>query len=205
MVSFETKELYGGAITTQIPKGLIDASDLRQIPDTQEVFLNPSENTKDYTILHKDDSIIVDLMERIEGEDLEAIKEHFSEIAALNDSSNSWKLFAVDQTSNKLNTKAYIAIGLEPAMKWGRDESKGLDYKPTLAVVLGIIRLDKVETDVLITQNVLISDKEELQDLEKLTDLSDEQNKAAKRISLADGIVKQAINTLEIKDWNLFG
>lgn len=207
-VEFERKELYGGAIVTKVPVGLIDASDLRQIPDTQEVFLNPSENTTDYTQLNKDDSIIVDLMERIDGDDTEAIREHFSEISALNDTSNSWKLVSIDDAPNKLNSKAYIGTGVEPALKWGRDESKGLDYKPTLVVVLGIIRLKKVDTDVLVTQNVLISDKDELKDLEKLQGAGSsesEENKAAKRISLAKTVVKEAISNLTVEDWNLFG
>ncbi len=207
-IEFERKELYGGAIVTKVPVGLIDASDLRQIPDTQEVFLNPSENTTDYTQLNKDDSIIVDLMERIDGDDTEAIREHFSEISALNDTSNSWKLVSIDDVPNKLNLKAYIGTGVEPALKWGRDESKGLDYKPTLVVVLGIIRLKKVDTDVLVTQNVLISDKDELKDLEKLQGAGSsesEENRAAKRISLAKTVVKEAISNLTVEDWNLFG
>ncbi|CAM9016856.1 unnamed protein product [Wickerhamomyces anomalus] len=207
-IEFERKELYGGAIVTKVPVGLIDASDLRQIPDTQEVFLNPSENTRDYTQLNKDDSIIVDLMERIDGDDTEAIREHFSEISALNDTSNSWKLVSIDDAPNKLNSKAYIGTGVEPALKWGRDESKGLDYKPTLVVVLGIIRLKKVDTDVLVTQNVLISDEDELKDLEKLQGAESsesEENRAAKRISLAKTVVKEAISNLTVEDWNLFG
>lgn len=208
MVDFERVDLYGGAITSKIPSGLIDASQLRQIPDTQEVFLNPTENTTDYTELNKDDSIIVDLMEGIDGDDTEAIREHFSEISALNDSTNNWKLISIDDVVNKLESKAYIATGLEPALKWGRDESKGLDYKPTLVVVLGIIRLKKVDTDVLITQNVLISDKDELTDLQKLESgkpAEYDENKAAKRISLAQRVVREAISNLNVEDWNLFG
>lgn len=208
MVSFEKKELFGGAITTDIPSGLLDASELRQVPDTQEVFLNPTENTTDYSQLNKDDSIIVDLMERVDGQDADAIKEHFSEISALNDASNSWKLASVEDLENNLSSKAYVAVGLEPALKWGRDESNGSDYKPTLVVVFGIIRLEKVDTDILVTQNVLISDKDELKDLEILEtsgSTESESNKAHKRIELAKTVVKQAISKLKIEDWNLFG
>lgn len=35
-----SRELYGGAITVDLPIDVIDASDLRQIPDHQEVFLS---------------------------------------------------------------------------------------------------------------------------------------------------------------------
>lgn len=35
-----TKHLYGGAITVDLPNDVLDASELRQIPDHQEVFLS---------------------------------------------------------------------------------------------------------------------------------------------------------------------
>ncbi|KEF62280.1 uncharacterized protein A1O9_00252 [Exophiala aquamarina CBS 119918] len=43
--TYGLRELYGGAITVQLPVELIDSSDLRQIPDHQEVFLSPSSLT----------------------------------------------------------------------------------------------------------------------------------------------------------------
>lgn len=39
------RDLYGGAITVSLPTDSIDASDLRQIPDHQEVFLRPKTLT----------------------------------------------------------------------------------------------------------------------------------------------------------------
>lgn len=39
------RELYGGAIVVALPPDSIDASDLRQIPDHQEVFLRPKTLT----------------------------------------------------------------------------------------------------------------------------------------------------------------
>jgi len=38
-LEFTKRDLYGGAIVVSLPTDLIDASDLRQIPDHQEVFL----------------------------------------------------------------------------------------------------------------------------------------------------------------------
>ncbi|KAL4955678.1 hypothetical protein BDW69DRAFT_193034 [Aspergillus filifer] len=38
----ESQDLYGGAIKATIPEGWLDASDLRQIPDHQELFLSPT-------------------------------------------------------------------------------------------------------------------------------------------------------------------
>jgi hypothetical protein len=61
-MSFSLKMLFGGAITVYMPEGLLDVScvsilgmkykyttehppsDLRQVPDTQEVYLDPQSN-----------------------------------------------------------------------------------------------------------------------------------------------------------------
>ena len=45
MASYTTRPLYGGAITVSLPSTLIDASDVRQVPDHQEVFLSPTTLT----------------------------------------------------------------------------------------------------------------------------------------------------------------
>ncbi|CRG87796.1 Ran-interacting protein Mog1, putative [Talaromyces islandicus] len=37
---FQERPLFGGAITGTIPQGWLDASDLRQVPDHQEIFLS---------------------------------------------------------------------------------------------------------------------------------------------------------------------
>ncbi|KIY02568.1 uncharacterized protein Z520_01033 [Fonsecaea multimorphosa CBS 102226] len=43
--TYGARELYGGAMTVQLPVELIDSSDIRQIPDHQEVFLSPTTLT----------------------------------------------------------------------------------------------------------------------------------------------------------------
>ncbi|KAL4968037.1 Ran GTPase-binding protein MOG1 [Aspergillus stella-maris] len=42
MSNLKSQDLYGGAIKATIPEGWLDASDLRQIPDHQELFLSPT-------------------------------------------------------------------------------------------------------------------------------------------------------------------
>jgi hypothetical protein len=37
---YALQQLYGGAIQCHLPHGLVDVSDLRQVPDTQEVFIS---------------------------------------------------------------------------------------------------------------------------------------------------------------------
>ncbi|OAL38788.1 hypothetical protein AYO20_01994 [Fonsecaea nubica] len=43
--TYGVRELYGGAMTVELPVDLIDSSDIRQIPDHQEVFLSPTTLT----------------------------------------------------------------------------------------------------------------------------------------------------------------
>ncbi|KAL2393557.1 hypothetical protein ABEF93_003235 [Exophiala dermatitidis] len=43
--AYGLRELYGGAMTVELPVDLIDSSDLRQIPNHQEVFLSPTTLT----------------------------------------------------------------------------------------------------------------------------------------------------------------
>lgn len=45
MASFSTQALYGGAISANLPTGFVDAGELRQIPDHQEVYLSPKTLT----------------------------------------------------------------------------------------------------------------------------------------------------------------
>ncbi|WVO17118.1 hypothetical protein L204_104808 [Cryptococcus depauperatus] len=80
----ETKFLFGGAISLDLPAEVIDASDLRQIPDNQEVFLFPDSDT----------SISLEVLELVtEGlakTDLwEAAKFHFGSLAHDNSSLES--------------------------------------------------------------------------------------------------------------------
>ncbi|KAL7424537.1 hypothetical protein Q5752_000221 [Cryptotrichosporon argae] len=70
------RPLYGGAITLPVPVDYMDVSDLRQVPDNQEVFVSPLSDT----------SLIVEVLGLVEdgqaGSDLwEAAKFHFTSLA----------------------------------------------------------------------------------------------------------------------------
>ncbi|KAG8722926.1 hypothetical protein FRC08_000026 [Ceratobasidium sp. 394] len=72
----KTYDLFGGAITITLPSNLIDASDLRQVPDTQEVLLSPESEV----------SIVVEILECVEPDDPhEVAKFHFDALAHDND------------------------------------------------------------------------------------------------------------------------
>ena len=79
-----TTELYGGAITiSKLPNSFIDISQIRQVPDTQEVFINQlsSHNDSHDVSGSFDHSFIIDLLERVDPIDYqEAIHLHLQDI-----------------------------------------------------------------------------------------------------------------------------
>ncbi|OCB84107.1 Mog1p/PsbP-like protein [Sanghuangporus baumii] len=53
------RQLFGGAITAELPTSLVDASTVRQVPDTQEVFFSPTSDV----------SYIVEILQRVGPDD----------------------------------------------------------------------------------------------------------------------------------------
>ncbi|KAH9967891.1 Mog1p/PsbP-like protein [Russula dissimulans] len=80
MTNLVKTDLFGGAITVSLPEDFFDASLLRQVPDTQEVYLSSDS----------DDSIIVEILERVSQSDSAgAARFHFEAIAHDNDAFSS--------------------------------------------------------------------------------------------------------------------
>ncbi|KAJ6652356.1 hypothetical protein lerEdw1_011586 [Lerista edwardsae] len=139
-VNQQPQLLFGGAFSAFLPPGGLDVSDLRQVPDNQEVFVHP--NT--------DQSIIIELLEYQAGvPDDNAARYHFEDVAgasagaevlsqeplvphllALEGCSSAWRLTAC-QLVAKFN-----------------EEAKN---KVTLHLVL--LRLPQYGTDLLLTFN----------------------------------------------------
>ena len=62
--------LFGGAISVDMPRGLVDASDVRPVPDNQEVWLDESGQ-----------SVIVEVLERVKGlQDDQAVSFFFNDL-----------------------------------------------------------------------------------------------------------------------------
>lgn len=227
-MSYETVKLFGGAISTVIPTGFLDASTLRQIPDTQEVFVNLSN--KEFS---NDDSLIFDLMERVDHTTLEntehpddesnSLELHLNEISELNgltkfteeskiDNKNSshWKLLEKKDVSVDLKNlshtenKAYIAVAIAPSYKWGKS-----DQQTWLILILGIIRHKKHNTDILISLNLpkLISNElssDQVENIIKSGDFGDKNELFSKKLKSCMSVVLASIETFSIDDETLF-
>ena len=63
--------LYGGALSAALPDTFKDVSEIRQVPDNQEVYLDAEGFT----------SVVFDILERVDaGHDEEAMNVHLGEV-----------------------------------------------------------------------------------------------------------------------------
>ncbi|KAI4197607.1 MAG: hypothetical protein LQ346_002952 [Caloplaca aetnensis] len=77
---FKPTELFGGAINVALPDGYADVSNIREVPDHQEIYLDASGFS----------SIIIEIAERVlePSTDEEALKFHFHDIVEEHDTSS---------------------------------------------------------------------------------------------------------------------
>lgn len=186
-------ELYGGAITTVIPDGFLDASLIREVPDTQEVFVNSRKEDEKPNFndgLGFNESAIVDLLQMIDNvpTDRDALDVHIKEIASLNQS-DELHIAKYESLSDTIQS----CICVEDAYKWGKHSER-----ETVAVCTALIRLKDVETDVVLTINVPVTSEqpEELEILQK--------GELPERVLAAYKLVKKMATEFKIVDKSLF-
>ncbi|KAK7206030.1 hypothetical protein BZA70DRAFT_275493 [Myxozyma melibiosi] len=196
-VPLQPTDLYGGAMRISLPEGFIDASTLRQIPDHQEVFVSSNASTS------QDDSIIIELVERLEKEsDKQAVLAHLDEILEIN--SPGYKFGAdLDNREDSViqipsptalqSSSAYLIVDSRQAQKWATTSSS----KPMhLSLALAVIRLTSpTSTDILVTLNSGVDTQEHSLSSEEQAALAETLKRLATSI----------VASLEVRDWGLFG
>ncbi|KAI8387564.1 related to Nuclear import protein MOG1 [Nakaseomyces glabratus] len=184
-----TTQLYGGAITTVLPLGFMDVSMLREVPDTQEVFVNsrtPQECAHAEDGLAENESIIIDLLQMVEApSDDEALNVHIEDVTSLN-GGDAW-----DTVKKETQPDGTITCILtESVHKWGKQ-----DMRETLAICLALKRMKDVETDVLISINVPLK-AEEVELLSKTEEV--------KRLTADYDVLKNIVKEFKVLDKSLF-
>ncbi|KAJ7470542.1 hypothetical protein FB451DRAFT_1254062 [Mycena latifolia] len=140
-MSFPTRKLFGGAITAAAPASLVDASDLRQVPDTQEVLLYPDSSV----------SIIVEILERVEADDDDpAIRYHFDSLAHDN-SAESTVVDAVAVIPNTRGDNTPPAITLSGVQFVPKFK---LTTPDQVRVLMALFRMKNKRVDLVVTFNV---------------------------------------------------
>ncbi|KAJ7109160.1 hypothetical protein C8R44DRAFT_801796 [Mycena epipterygia] len=147
-MSSATRELFGGAITATVPVNLVDASDLRQVPDTQEVLLYPNSSV----------SIIVEILERVDpADDDPAIRYHFDSLAHDN-SAQSTVVNAVAITPNTRgdNTPPAITLsGVQLVPKFN------LTTPDQVRVLMALFRVEDKRVDLVVTFNIPMNSQDD--------------------------------------------
>lgn len=204
---YSEKELFGGAITSDLPTNWKDLSDIRPIPDNQECF-------QDNFVSDDPTMLVVEILERQEHiEDDDAATFFFNELAERNDAlqtENDIRFHTTSQahassTAALLNDDSIVA-GINAIricagsgyqkVAMGRDfDTAGNSRRPRqkikcIRVDLCVFRLPVQETDLLITISSPVDN----------TNLDDVPLE-----SLQASILSRVVSTFRIHNWNLFG
>ncbi|EIW85246.1 Mog1p PsbP-like protein [Coniophora puteana RWD-64-598 SS2] len=135
------RELFGGAIQCTLPTRLVDVSKLRQVPDSQEVFVYPDS----------DASFIIEVLEHAPPTDVtEAIKYHFTDIAQANGDDKprvlDTRLIVNDRMDD--TPSPVVLRGKQSAVKFNQPQ-------PTeVTIFMGLFRVQGKNVDLLVTANV---------------------------------------------------
>ncbi|GAA5822053.1 hypothetical protein JCM3770_002263 [Rhodotorula araucariae] len=182
-----SRPLYGGAIAAAIPTAFLDASDLRQVPDTQEVFLAPDSDL----------SLIVEVLELVRedgsADDLErAARFHFSSLAhdntALSSTVSSVSVPAAPHSQGSHQPTVLgptVLTGLQTVSKFNRPASEA----DTVLIQLALWRIPERNADVTLCVNWPV----------RMGETGEERaDDEARRV------FEDAIKTFDINDFSLF-
>lgn len=135
------RPLFGGYMSIELPEDAQDVSDVREIPDNQEVF------THSIT----DQSIIIEILEYVDESDEQALKTHYEDIAGSNEADGSdimnTEEIPKDQLAITDCSGAYALKGQQMVSKF-KESAKNAVY-----IHMGLVRLPQYETDILISFN----------------------------------------------------
>ncbi|KZV70487.1 Mog1p/PsbP-like protein [Peniophora sp. CONT] len=161
------RDLFGGAITATLPTSLIDASDLRQIPDTQEVFLSPTSDV----------SIILEILESVPATDLiDAAKYHFNSLAHDNDATAATVLTVTTIPNDRGDgtPSPTVLSGTQQVRKFNRTNADDV------RIYMAVYRVPGKSVDAVLTMNVPFVDQAQLDEAR------DVFNAAARSLAIVD-------------------
>lgn len=141
----QPRPLFGGALSALLPPCSTDISELREIPDNQEVFAHK----------HTDQSLIVELLEhQAQVADQDAARYHFEDIAGSNKAvePGAAQVVSVEalppaELSLTCCSSAWLLTGTQSVSKFNEEA------RNTVTIHLGLLRLPQFSTDVVITFN----------------------------------------------------
>ncbi len=182
-------DLYGGAMKASLPPRFFDASNVRHVPDHQEVFTD--SNT--------DQALIFEIVSHVSDvPDAEAAGFHFREIAATNDSLDQMQIAEIiNLTPGHLpslrsphNLFASAAVGLQSVSKF-RETARN-----TVKVFVATLRIPSISTEILVSLTTPISIHPESSSALSFVPNSETEDPSRLFFSV--------LSSLSVIDWGLF-
>jgi hypothetical protein len=189
--TFVEGEFFGGAIVCQIPTSFEDVSNLRQVPDHQEVYMDKdSEMSFIIELLAFEDTVSHADAAQYFFDDLASCNEAVEKSVEYNDKIND-----PDVLTGVEDCVKYCLKGRQTVTKLNQERGTTADVVQTH---LFIVRLPKVTTDMLISLNYPAFQVETESD--KVTPAVT----AEQTSSTVDEIMGTIQRSLKIVDWSLF-
>lgn len=226
--------LFGGAITASIPSTWRDVSQVRQVPDNQEVFQDCTEETGAVLVIeileHQIDVtnsdacayFLKDLADSNEASSLHIVEfSHVIENLHHDDDNNNGEMekmtwfpnLSIPASSSSKNTKccACIARGSQKVVrtrgdKEGSPTSKNNDDATShwIDVEICVLRLPRVQTDLLITLSTPQHEQIIICDTTVRSEAEDGEDSVSDDHQYYGYHFQQILKTLNINDWSLF-
>ncbi|KAF6219345.1 hypothetical protein HO133_005170 [Letharia lupina] len=190
--AFEHTELFGGAITANIPSNFADVSNIRQVPDNQEAYLDKNGFI----------SLTFDITERVShlSTDKEALEYHFADIVAEKDTKSMRSIVENAELPNfppPTPVLALTAITKPPASTVAANS-----LTPTHTdIYFTLIRLVEQSTDIVITLNTPHLASEAEGQIPNETETGTLYGETEQEVG---NMYHQIVTSFAIKDWGLF-
>ncbi|KAH7401313.1 hypothetical protein BKA66DRAFT_100149 [Pyrenochaeta sp. MPI-SDFR-AT-0127] len=184
-MAFTNTPLYGGAITVDLPSGFADASQIRQVPDHQEVYLD----AEGYS------SIVFEILEYVDKpSDEEALQYHFADL--IDGTGDATTILENGRTTMKTlpnNTLLTLSFIQTPPTPNPNPRRKVPEFT---YIHLLLLRLKEQGTDLMVTVNIPHYTGE----YEKA---SEEGGKTPLMRDSA-AVKEKVLESFQIKEWGLF-
>ncbi|KAF9112899.1 hypothetical protein BGX27_002606 [Mortierella sp. AM989] len=199
------QELYGGAITLNLPRKFENISHVRDVPDHQEVFVNVEE----------DQSVIVEILElAAEASDEACAAFHYQQLAEDNDAEDASIIQSISVLNNAelptwpAEAKIYLLLGQQRIAKFNERQRQQeaaaanplqqlqADARNLVQIMMLVVRLPRQTTDIVISYNVPLQISESS---------SSKQVAHEGNIQEAEVWFRTLIGSFLVIDWGVFG
>lgn len=185
------RSLFGGAMSTVLPARLGDISDVRPVPDHQEIFADAE----------RDQSVVVELLEAQDATDEQTLQIFFRDLVQLNGGTHA-RVEHVEKLQRVPNLPEAAYTGVLEGHMLAAKHEEGPTAANRVHLLLALVRLPRAKTDVLITLNTPL---EISMNSSSAAATNGHLPTADTAVEEARRIVVQAIDTLQVSDWGLFG